>query len=309
MGLPAAFSYRPIVILFVSSTILLPLCSLESLHALTPVSLVGLWSTLLTVLVIAYRSYDGSYRYQGAFYANIVLKPSFLRRSIPQSLASPKIFVLISRFCSTFHCHYTAPLFYNELKGASASRFNQVVSYSYGIAVPLAVLVMVCGFLTFGGSSLGCILNNYSENDILVIISRFAIGFTLVTSFPFPFSGLRAGIFDVMGINGRERDDIAPVATLILLVVCTVLALVLHDVGFVVSLSGALFGCIIMFVVPMMMNVMSMLKSAAQEQKSIDMLDVWSQIEIYSNCVIILLGFALSIAGALATVLRELHML
>ena len=35
----------------------------------------------------------------------------------------------------------------------------------------------------------------------------------------------------------------------------TLLALVLKDVGFVVSISGAMFGCLLMFIVPAIMTI------------------------------------------------------
>jgi hypothetical protein len=37
--------------------------------------------------------------------------------------------------------------------------------------------------------------------------------------------------------------------------VVTLLALVLKDVGFVVSISGAMFGCLLMFIVPAIMTI------------------------------------------------------
>lgn len=52
--------------------------------------------------------------------------------------------------------------------------------------------------------------------------------------------------------------------TVTMLTLVTGLALLLKDVGFVVSISGALFGCLLMFIVPAMMTI-SNIKSLAKK--------------------------------------------
>lgn len=43
-------------------------------------------------------------------------------------------------------------------------------------SILLFCLIMSVGFLTFGGSSLGFVLNNYSGKDFLATAARLAIG-------------------------------------------------------------------------------------------------------------------------------------
>jgi len=59
--LPAIFRSRTNVILLLTSTVLFPLCSLKSLSALAPFSLLGLGGTLYTALFMTLRLLDKSY--------------------------------------------------------------------------------------------------------------------------------------------------------------------------------------------------------------------------------------------------------
>ena len=96
---------------------------------------------------------------------------------------------------------------------------------------------MSVGFLTFGGSSLGFVLNNYSGKDLLATVARLAIGIALITGYPFTFSALRDGIMDIMNKKDKERDNAFVPVTLIGLTLLTSLALVLKDVCILLYLS------------------------------------------------------------------------
>ena len=48
----------------------------------------------------------------------------------------------------------------------------------------LSAVVMVSGFLTFGGAADGYILNNYATTDKLAQLARLAIGGSIVTTYP-----------------------------------------------------------------------------------------------------------------------------
>jgi hypothetical protein len=59
---------------------------------------------------------------------------------------------------------------------------------------------MYIGFLTFGGATLGFVLNNYASSDSLISFARLAIGGALLSGYPFTFSALREGTFLYMYI-------------------------------------------------------------------------------------------------------------
>lgn len=292
-GVSPMIATRTNVILAVASLILLPLCSLKSLAALAPFSLLGLSGTLYTAVFMAIRLFDGSYAPGGQFHTAVAasLRPSFGKRVELNHLA----FVLVSMLSTSYIAHFNAPKFYNELKDTSLPRFNTVVNSAFLISIVTFVFMMSVGFLTFGGNSAGFVLNNYASHDKLATFARLAVGAALITGFPFTFTALREGILDLGKVTGEKRQLAMPKLTVGLLSLVTALALVLKDVGFVVSLGGALFGCALMFCVPAYMNISNIRSKGSG-----------SKLEIAANYGIVGLGVFMGALGAAISVLKQL---
>lgn len=130
-NLPAKFAQRSNVILGITLAALLPLCSMKSLSALAPFSILGLGGTLYTAIFMAIRYMDKSYLPGGKFFASLALagRPTFSQRGGMKF--STSIFVLLSMLSTSFIAHFNAPAFYNELKDTSMPRFNRVVNTAF----------------------------------------------------------------------------------------------------------------------------------------------------------------------------------
>ncbi len=300
--LPAIVAERSNTILALSGLILLPLCSLKSLSALAPFSLLGLGGTLYTAIFMLIRYLDGSYAEGGEFFKDLIVKPSFSKRG-GYSVASFNAFVLVSMLSTSFVAHFNAPTFMNELKDATVSRFNTVVNGGFLAAIVLFVFIMSVGFLTFGGNSLGFVLNNYSNNDVLATSARFAIGLALITGFPFTFTALRTGLLDLAQLKGPARESAFAPVTIGGLGLLTALALVLKDVGFVVSISGAMFGCAVMFIIPAILNIANINNGARRTGLQ---LSSGAKVEVAGNYGMMVTGIAMAVIGVSITVLREM---
>mmetsp|Transcript_29859 Transcript_29859/g.49928 ORF Transcript_29859/g.49928 Transcript_29859/m.49928 type:complete len:483 (+) Transcript_29859:119-1567(+) len=299
---PAWISARQNTILWLSTLVLFPLCSLKSLAALAPFSLLGLGGTLFTAAFMTVRYLDKSYLEGGKFFADIALKPSFSKRG-GYSVASLQAFVLLSMLSTAFVAHYNAPSFMNELEDASVPRFNKVVKGGFSASIAMSIFVMAVGFLTFGGSSAGFVLNNYSGKDLFATASRFAIGIALITSYPFTFSGLREGIFDFCKLKGNAREKAFFPLTVMGLGLLTALAIAVKDVSFVVSLSGAMFGCAVMFVIPAIMNISQIKKTAKNKGQA---LTKSNKTTIAGNWLMMLTGIVMGAIGVAISIMREL---
>jgi amino acid permease len=83
---------------------------------------------------------------------------------------------------TAYMAHFNAPKFYNELKNNTIGRFNTVVSTSFGISIAIFGVIASLGFLTFGETCSGLILNNYSSKDVLMSLSRVAVAISIVFS-------------------------------------------------------------------------------------------------------------------------------
>ena len=102
---------------------------------------------------------------------------------------------------------------------------------------------------------MGLILNNYASSDLGASFARLAIGGAILTSYPFAFSALVDGLLDLRQVYGDNRSKLVRPYTIGLLTLVTAMALIFKDVGFVNGLSGALFGCLLLMVLPALMNI------------------------------------------------------
>jgi len=133
-----------------------------------------------------------------------------------------------------------------------------------------------------------------------------AVGAALLTGYPFTFSALREGMLDLMHYTGEAREKAELPFTVAAIGAVTAIALVLKDVGFVVSLSGSLFGCLLMFVVPAVMQI-SNIRSKAQPSAQISSpLSNADKLEIKLNYGLIAAGIVMTIVGVSVTVSRQI---
>lgn len=252
---------------------------------------------------MAIRFFDKSYSPGGIFFKSLTAagQPSFNTRG-PYEL-NHMLFILVSMLSTSYIAHFNAPKFYAELKDTSMPRFNTVVAGAFSISVVMFLFIMSVGYLTFGGATSGFVLNNYAGSDGLASLARLAIGLSLLTGYPFTFSALRDGILDLAKASGESRSKAVKPLTYGLLALITGLALVLKDVGFVVSVSGAMFGVALMFMVPAVMNICNTKRLAAASGSP---LSRWAKIEVAGNYGMIVMGAFMSVIGVAISTLRQL---
>lgn len=173
---------RTASLLGVTGLILLPLCWLKNLSSLAPFSLLGSLGMVYTAIAMCIRYFGKSYLGKAAtLTAPKGLAPSFGTKGA-SSVLSPASAILISMLSTAYMAHFNAPKFYVELKDNTVPRFNKVVLSSFGISVAIFATVALTGFLTFGEGCSGLILNNYSNQDGLMSLSRIAVAVSLMFS-------------------------------------------------------------------------------------------------------------------------------
>jgi len=98
------------------------------------------------------------------------------------------------------------------------------------------------------------ILNNYSNRDVFMCISRIAVAISLVFSYPLAFAGCRDGVLDLANISVEKRTNrFLNKVSIMILSVITVLALYIRDLSFVLSFGGATLGNALIYVYPALM--------------------------------------------------------
>jgi len=252
-------------LLGITTVLLLPLCWLKDLSSLAPFSLAGIIGMLYTAFAMGARYFGKAYAAvpvaavakKGAAVAaaKFVVDPKFTPFFGTKGAASvldPSAFILICMLSTAYMAHFNAAKFFIELKDNTISRFNTVVSTSFGISVAIFAAIASMGFLTFGGNTAGLILNNYSTRDSLMSLSRIAVAISLVFSYPLAFQGARDGVLELFNIKDRSNKTLNTV-TVALLSLVTGVAYKLRDVSMVLAFAGATLGNALIYVFPALM--------------------------------------------------------
>ena len=173
---------RTNTLLGITSLVLLPLCLLKNLSSLAPFSLLGVMGMGYTAFAMGYRYLTKAYAFPARKFLVDVptkLQPAFGTTGAA-GVFNPKACILIGMLSTAFMAHFNAPKFYTELKDNTIKRYNTLVSISFAISIATFAMMSAFGFLTFGSASSGLILNNYSNKDILMGISRVAVAMSIV---------------------------------------------------------------------------------------------------------------------------------
>lgn len=158
---------------------------------------------------------------------------------------------------TAYMAHYNAPKFYWDLKDRNEKRYNAVVWKSFAGAMALMIVITTAGFATFGGASQSLILNNYAASDALMSLSRAAVTLSLIFSYPLAFVGVREGLLDLASVpeSKRRSRPLSDLLTVTLLAAITGVAYLLTDIRVILSLGGATWGNLLVYVFPALMMI------------------------------------------------------
>lgn len=307
------FATRRVNIVAISLLGVYPLSCLKSLAALAPVSLTGIVGILITCAVMTIRALPGgAYSSTAASGATNYLAslPFNLRPSFGSvGLRSPKSLLILSSMTATaFLVHMAGPEVYQTLQNPTLSRFGKLSAIGFGSTALISAFMMIVGFLTFGGSCKGMILNNYSTLDAGATLCRIMMGVSLLGSYAFLGNAMKKAWYEIFYKGQEISDKIHYRTSQILIGILTSLALVVSDAGFVVSVTGALLGSALIYMVPPFL----FLKSTKRRMNDGSLTSTRTlRLERLWNKFLIGLGAFLALAGAVMSVVNTFfpHML
>lgn len=253
---------RSTVILGLTTSVLFPLCSMKSLAPLAKFSVAGVLSNVYICGFILMRYLDGSY-VQGPLARAAPALPKFAAGPAAGAwslIFDPGFTVLLSILATAYLAHYNAPNFFEQLApgpdGTKDRRFLVVSVMGFALSALIFSVVMCGGFLTFGKSSLGLILNNYAATDRFAMLARCAIAVSLLTAYPIVFYSLRKQFVALLGKTGEQLATESPRAlTIGLLSTVTMVALNVRNLGKLAAFTGAIFGSFLIYVGPALMMI------------------------------------------------------
>lgn len=256
-----------------------------------------------TAVFMWVRLLDGSYAPGGKFFGLLAesAKPAFAAHTAARPLLNGNLFVLLSMLATAFLAHFNAPKFYRELPtptdgSTKQSAFRKLCIGAFSLSAVISAAIMSGGFLTFGGAAKGLILNSYATADPLAFLARLGICASIIFSYPLIFVALRDATQELLGIDGSKKS-VHVGSTLLLLSAVNGVALVLKDLGLVVSVGGAALGSSLVYTFPALMFVQATRQKAKALKAKGEELPAGRKREMLLNVVMAALGVSLSVLG------------
>ncbi|KAF1849661.1 uncharacterized protein K460DRAFT_372113 [Cucurbitaria berberidis CBS 394.84] len=160
------------------------------------------------------------------------------------------IFEAIGVISFAFVCHHNSLLIYGSLRKPTIDRFSRVTHYSTSISLVACLAMALSGYLTFGDKTLGNVLNNFPNDNVMVNIARMFFGFNMLTTLPLEAFVCR----EVMNNYWFPDEPFDPnrhlIFTTALVVTALTLSLLTCDLGIVFELFGATSACALAFILP-----------------------------------------------------------
>jgi sodium-coupled neutral amino acid transporter 11 len=160
------------------------------------------------------------------------------------------IFEAIGVISFAFVCHHNSLLIYGSLRKPTIDRFSRVTHYSTSISLVACLLMALSGYLTFGDKTLGNVLNNFPNDNIMVNIARLCFGLNMLTTLPLEAFVCREVMNNYWFPEEQYHPNRHVIFTTALVVSAMMLSLMTCDLGIVFELFGATSACALAYILP-----------------------------------------------------------
>lgn len=247
------FTHREVLLVIVAITVVYPLCLLRSIHALERWSFlaVGIILTFSVIVIIdAIRVWA-----RGEAGPDADGNNPDIGKNVGAIEVSWKMFEAIPIICLAFTCQTMVFPIWNALIGGSGrgptetetglappSRMGTVVNRSLVVCGLLYLPVGCFGFLLFGQSTKGDVLNNFSTTSTFWDVVRLGFTLAICIHYPVVHFGFRTAILQTWFGAYTDAQNLRRfhVLTVLAVVASLGLALALPNLSTVFGLTGAL---------------------------------------------------------------------
>jgi sodium-coupled neutral amino acid transporter 11 len=149
-----------------------------------------------------------------------------------------------------FVCHHNSLLIYGSLRKPTIDRFARVTHYSTGISLVACLSMALAGFLTFGTKTVGNVLNNFPDENIMVNIARLCFGLNMLTTLPLEAFVCREVMNNYWFPDEPYHPNRHIIFTTSLVLSAMTISLLTCDLGVVFELFGATSACALAYILP-----------------------------------------------------------
>ena len=246
LGLGNSFWHREVVMLVVSLCTLLPLSMLRDIGSLAFTSCLSVTAdVVLVILVMVFSPVQTTLEAAGGFWEAITIVDS-------------RLFIGLGVLSTAMACQHSAFLIATSLHDTKR-QWNTVTCSSLTIAGALSLLLGATGYLGYLDEVQGDVLNNFDGGSRLVNAARGLLAVTMIFTYPMESFVARHCISQWLWGGAMDDDGEASswwcgnkrvMVTVGLYLAALVPALIFHDLGLVLSLTGSLGASAIAYTAP-----------------------------------------------------------
>ncbi|KAL0205476.1 hypothetical protein P9112_000783 [Eukaryota sp. TZLM1-RC] len=236
-SVPAFLLDRTSLLILIMCIVLLPLALLPKLDKLRFTSAIAMLFFLYLVSVAVFRYLTNSYEQP--------TNTTFRWFNI-----STDIFLSIPLISVAFTAHYNVCNLYKELKQRTPQRFVLCILGAACFCLVFYSLLGLAGYGSFRAETKGNIVQNYAADDVLIIIARIGVSFTLAFSFPLAFFACRSAFENFFLNNPKPLWRRQCLFVFILVPAIVTVSILEKRVENVVRLSGSTTGMFVTFILP-----------------------------------------------------------
>lgn len=122
-------------------------------------------------------------------------------------LVNHNLFQGISVISFALVCHHNIIFIYNSMKNASIEKFSKLTHIVVSVSTVCCLIMGINGFLTFGDTTKGNILNNFKGDDNWINVARFCFGLNMLTTFPLEIFVVRDVLKEIVVASKEGSED------------------------------------------------------------------------------------------------------
>ncbi|KAI9599031.1 AAAP amino acid permease [Syncephalis fuscata] len=169
--------------------------------------------------------------------------------SLRWTFINPEIFQSIGVICFAFVCHHNTFVILNALKRPSLNRFSVVTHLSMVVSLITCLIMAISGYLAFTDKTEGNVLNNFSNDNVIINIARLCFGMNMFSTLPLEHFVVRE-VIETLFLKGPISTLTNFLLTTVLIGAALVIALTTCDLGFVMELTGGISATALAFILP-----------------------------------------------------------
>ena len=247
------FMERELVMVITALVVIVPLSMQRDMSSLAFTSALSVMADVVLVgIVVIFSPIKESVENAGG-----------LGQVVNDSLIKYGFFIGFGVLTTAMTCQHSAFIVSGSLSNLNSKRWAIVTMISMSTALILSAILGIAGYLGFLEETQGDVLNNFDSDTLEATVARSLLAITMVFTYPMEAFVARHVIMKLLYDGDMDGDDEEESSSLLksccsrrilwtwLLFFATLVpALIIDDLGPVLSITGALGGCCLAYIAP-----------------------------------------------------------